>query len=121
MKHAIKTSLGGDFFPGFRDEADIFRSKLQCDGNNLRRVSHLEIEFGRDGFPEPGYILVLNVPAVLPQMSGDPGGTAALGGKRGNHRIGLGIVRRWIAGVAGLTDGGNVIDIDAEQGRHCVK
>ena len=51
--------------------------------------------------------MVLNMPAVFPQVHGDHIGPRQQGLLTQIHRIGVG-------GVTGLADGGHMIDIDAK-------
>ena len=47
-------------------------------------------------------------------MDGDAGGAGALAGAGGGDDVGLDVVGLRHGGVAGLAEGGDVVDIDAE-------
>jgi hypothetical protein len=52
---------------------------LECDGHDLRRVSHFEVELGLEGLFQAEDVTVLDVTAVFAQMRGDPIGAGLFG------------------------------------------
>ena len=54
------------------------------------------------------------MPPILSQMSGDPHSTGFFGNQRGSHRIGFRIVALWRFAVAGLPQGGDMVDINSK-------
>ncbi len=62
---------------------------------------------GADGFAEDADVAVLDVAAVFPQVDGDAVGSGEFGEGGGVDGVGL-------DGAAGLADGGDVVDVDAE-------
>ena len=94
-----------------------FSGTRQTESGHRRRAGHLEIEPGCDRFAQPPDVAVLDVPAVLAQVHGDPVGAGAFGELRQRDRIGFdgpaaGSVGR---AVAGLTQRRAMIDVYAEE------
>src|SRR5690606_4738977 len=103
--------------PAFRYQADRVRLQIERKLGHRRRASHLQIEPGRLGSPQTQHVLILDMPAILPQMDGNAIRTGLLATKREVNRIGLDVSSRGNSRhpVTGLTQGGTVINIDAEK------
>jgi hypothetical protein len=70
--------------------------------------------------PDKRYVAVNDMPPVLTEVGGDPDGSATLGGQRRLDGIGLDVDRLRVPGVAGLSHGGDMVDVDPEDRSHNV-
>lgn len=105
----VKSAFGGDFFATFGNECGLVREGLECDTGDFVRHGHFEIESEPDGFAKDAYVAILNVSAVLTQVNCDGVSATQFGQHCGLHRV-------WFGAASGLSNGGNVIDVYAEQG-----
>jgi hypothetical protein len=118
VPHDIEAALGGDFLAAFRDEADGVGPQGEREGGHRRGAGHLEVEPGADLFRAAGQdVALLDVAAVLAQVDGD-----AVGARRSQRKAratgsGSTVAAHGGAGlpVAGLAEGGAVVDVDAEE------
>ena len=118
MGDAIESAFGRHFVAVFRNEAGVVGFDLQCDGNDFGRVAHFEVQLGLKRLLEPEDVAVLYVASVFAEMGGYSFGAGFLGDERGFNRIGLDQNAVRVTRVARLTQGGCVVDIDAETERH---
>ena len=79
----------------------------QGDRQDGRLDGHLQVEPHLHGLPEQAQVAVLDVPAVLAEMDGDPVGAPQLGQHRRPDRVRL-------APAPGLAQGGDMINIHAQ-------
>ena len=118
MSEAIESTFRGYFVAIFWNEAGIVGSDLECDGHDFRRVAHFEIEFGLERFLQPEDIAVLDVATIFAQVRGDAVSSSFLRNEGGLYRVGFDQDAVRITRVACLTQGGGVVDIDAEAKGH---
>jgi len=109
VRNNVESAFRGDFFPAFRYEGGLIGEGLQGDAGNFVRDGHFQIESESDGFAEEANVAVLNVPPVFAQVNCDGVCSAQFGQNGSLYRVRFG-------GTSGLADGGNVIDVYAEQG-----
>jgi hypothetical protein len=114
MRQDVEAALGGDFLPAFGNERHLIRLDPAGDIDHLRCNRAFQIEFDLHRASQHLQIPVLDVASVLAEVHGDCIGTAQLGQGGGPHRIGL-------HRVSGLTDRGDVININAECGHALVQ
>ena len=79
----------------------------QGDLQHLRGRRHFQIERQSDGLHQRADVLVADMAAILAQMRGDAVHAGFDRQYGGAHRIG-------VQPAAGVTDGGDVIDVEAE-------
>src|SRR5262245_4613835 len=103
----IEAALGRAFFPTFRHETGGVRAGVDRDPNHLFGRRHFQIERFCDLRLEPGNVIVADMAPVFTQMRGNAVGAGIDGDLRRLYRI-------RVVSAAGVTDGSNVIDIDAE-------
>src|SRR5689334_17514291 len=104
---SIEPALSCPFATFFRNNASRMRPGRQCDPQHFLGRGHFQIQWFVDLRFQTRNVIVANVASVLAQMRGY---AVATGGNRqlcGTYRIG-------VAPTARVTDGGNVIDVDAE-------
>ena len=110
----VEAAFGGDFGAAFGDEADFVRLERLGDGDDFRHVGHFEVHFGADGFAERVNVAILDVASVFAEVDGDAvrARRLGLGGGEDGIRFGHDFV---VAGlVAGLSERGDVVNVDAE-------
>ncbi len=105
----VESALGGDLLAAFRDERGLIRADVGRNVDHFVIAGQLEIQGDGDRFPQQADVAILDVAAVLAEMKCDPVGPAELGQGGGPDRIGL-------VGLAGLADGGDVVDVDPKFG-----
>ena len=89
------------------DEHGHFGSNSAGDSNHFVGGRHFEVQFDLRVFAQSSNVIVLNVTAIFSQVNGNSIRTAEMGFNRSPNRI------RFI-GATGLTQSGDVVDIDAE-------
>ncbi len=115
----IETTFGRHFCATLRDERTHLRDGLEGagDADHLARRGHFQVELGGDGLAQPQHVAVVHMTAVLAEMHRDNFSTREFGLMRGKDWIGLPEdALGGEAAVARLADGGDVIDVDAEEG-----
>ena len=103
----VEPALGGLLLALLRHQAAGMRHVAQRDGQHLVGGGHLEVERPGQLALEPGDVGIGDVAAILAQVRGDAVGARLHGQVRGAQRIGM-------AAAAGVADGGDVVDVDAE-------
>ena len=109
----VEPPLGGQFLAFFRNQADVPRFRRDGDCEHLLGDCHFEVHLGLQHLAQDRHIGILDVAAVFPEMQGDRIGARGLGHQRG-------LDRARVAGLACLTQGGDMVDVDAEMDAHCV-
>ncbi len=104
----VEAALGGQFLAALGDQAAMRRPDLLGEGEHFLGDPHLEVHPRLQHFLEHPHVAFLDMPAVLAQVHGDTVGAGFLGVQGGLHRV-------RIAGAPGLAQGGDVIDVHAEQ------
>ena len=84
------------------------------DLNDVIGESHFEVELGGDPFTEFKYIAILDMPPILSQMRRDPHRAGFFGNQRGSHRIGFRVWALRGFAVAGLPQGGDMVDVNSK-------
>ena len=103
----VEAALGRALGAFFRHQANRVRHRLERDTEHLLGGRHLEIERLVDLRFQARNIIVANVTAIFPQVRCNAvaaGGNCKLGRA---HRVGM-------TPAAGIADGSDVINIDAE-------
>ena len=103
----VEAALGGALLAPLRHDAGGVRPVAQRDRQHLVGRRHLQVERQRDRVAQPLDVAVADVPAVLAQMRGDAVGAGGGGDRGGAQRVGM-------VAAAGVADGGDVVDVDAE-------
>lgn len=114
LADSVETALSGDLRAVLRHQADFLGQDAQGDVENLRRIAHLEVELRIDARAQALHILVLDMPAIGPQVNGDTVRPRPLAGGGRREQIGLDVVRIERESVARLAEGGDVVDINAQ-------
>ncbi len=107
IAHDVQSTLGRQFLAPLRDQARI--GGFQAAGDRAHRGGrgHLQVHAGLQDLPQHLHVSILDMSAVLAQMQSD-GIRASLFGHQGRlDRLGIPSAPR-------LTDGGDMIDIDAQ-------
>ena len=116
--NTVQPALGGHFFAALGDKADIGRKNLQGNRHDLGGVPHLEVELRADRFLESKNIAVDDMATVLTEMRGDSYSPSPLGGQSRFDRIRFDVDRTCVSRITGLSHGGDMVDINAEQSSH---
>ena len=103
----VEPALGGQLLAFFRNQGDHVRLDLQGDVDDLLGGPHLQVELGFYGLPEQPHVPVLDVPPVFAEMDDNALGSGQFADTRGQNRVRFG-------NASGLTQGGDVIDIDGK-------
>ena len=111
VTHDIQPAFCGDFLPLLRNQTNDVRTDRQCDVDDLRGIGHFEIQAGPDGFPQRDHVSIDDVPTILPQVRRDAMGAHLLTQERGRNGIRL---PPFHAPITGLTESGDVVDIDTQ-------
>ena len=112
LRDDVQPAFGGQFLPFFRDQGDEVRLDVQGDRDNLLVGTHLQVHFRFDGLAQQDDIPVLDMAAVFTQVDDDARGSGQFADRGGGDRIRL-------VDASGLSDGGNMIDVDGESGHCC--
>ena len=105
----IQPPFGGHLLPALRHQGHHVGADPEGDRGHGPCGRHLQVETGADGLPEQAHVTVLDVTAVLAEMHRDAVGPPefsqqGMGDRVGFHR------------PSGLTDLGDVVDVDPEAG-----
>lgn len=111
VARGIQSTFGCYFAATFGNQAHDVRFDIQRDGNDFRRVGHLEVEPGFDLISQLMDIAIQDMPPVFAQMSGDAMRASSLAYQRGCDGIRF---THLASGVPRLPHSGYVIDINAE-------
>ena len=103
----VEAAFGRYFLAPLRHQAGRVRPRSQRQGGHLLGRRHLEIERLGDLRPQARDVVVANVAAILAQMRRDAVGPRRDGDLGGVDRVRMGA-------AAGVAQGGDVIDIDAQ-------
>ena len=103
----IQAALGGPLLAPFRNQADGVRLMPERDAQHLVAGRHFQIERRVHLPAQADDIVVGDVAAILAQVRGDAVGAGTDGEFGRPHRVGM-------AAAAGVADGGDVVDVDAE-------
>ena len=109
LTQRVQTAFGCDFLTAFRNDADDVRFQSEGDLNDFRIVGHFHVESRLDLLAQCENIPVLNVTAILSQMSRDAVCACLFTQQSNGDRIRFTV---GVALVAGLPQGGGVIYID---------
>ena len=107
----VQSTFGGHLMPPFGDQHGHFRLDAAGEGDHLLGGGHFEIELDLRALLQPADVSILNMPAILAQMHGNPVGAPQMGFNSRPQRI------RFISAPC-LADGGDVVDIDPEFDHH---
>jgi len=103
----VEPAFGGDLLSALRDEGYLVGTKPLGDCEHIVCAGHFKVEHGTNVPCQSLDVIVLNVPAVLAEMCGDPVGACALAQHGGGNRV-------WLPSAPRLSDGGYVVDVDVE-------
>src|SRR5260370_4068831 len=103
----MEAALGRAFFATFRYETGGVRTGVDCDPNHAFGRRHCQIERLCDLRLEAGNGIIADVTPVFTHMRGNAVRAGIKGSLSRTYRI-------RVASAAGVTDGSDVIDIDAE-------
>ena len=118
VSDAIESTFGGYFVAVFGNETSVVWFDLECDRHDFGGVAHFKIKLGLERFFQPEDVAVLDVAAVLAKVGGDAVGAGLFGDEGGGDRVGFDQDALRITRVTRLTQGGGVVDVDAEAERH---
>ena len=104
----VQPAFSGHFGALFWHEANIRRLDAASDGRHLGRGGHLQVHARLQGLRHALHVVVLNVATVLAQMQRDAVRARLL-------RLQCGMERVRVGGAARLAQGGDVVNVDAEQ------
>lgn len=112
--NTVQPSLRRHFLTILWNQTDIGRKNLQSNRHDLGGVPHLEIELGIDGFFQAVDVVIHNMATVLTEMCGDSYSPSPLGGQRRLDWVRFDVDRASVFRIAGLSYGGDMVDINAE-------
>ncbi len=117
LTDAVKTSLGGDLGAVLGYEAGAVGSDAEGNRGHFGSGGHFEVHPGSNGFADAFDVAVDDVTTVLAEVNGDPVGTVGFGGNGDGDgiRFDKAAAGGRLVAVAGLPEGGRVVDIDAEE------
>ena len=75
----VEAPLGRQLLAAFGHERHLVGPDIQGERDDLRLDGHLQVQPDLHGLPEQAQVAVLDVPAVLAEMDGDPVGASQLG------------------------------------------
>src|SRR3569833_784743 len=108
LRRHVKATFGGQLFTPLRHETHLLGTYAFGDHEHFVGHSLLEIHARLLDVLHHQHIALLYMTTVFAQMQRDGGGTGLLGRDRGLHRVG-------ITRAARLAQGGDVVDVDAQQ------
>jgi len=108
----VEAAFRGELTFALGDQRDLVRSDAQRDARHLRRWCHLDVELRRHDLAQQLDVTVVDVPTIAPQMHGNAVGARQLAHERSRDRLRL-------ARAPGLTNGGDVVDVDSEAHGQC--
>src|SRR5438105_15305540 len=111
IRDNIEPTLSRNLLTLLWNETNLVRTNSDCDFDDLRRVSHLEIQLRHDASSQSFHIAVLNMPAIGTEMGGYSMGTGALTNRGCEHGIRLGILRLRSGRVTRLPQSRDMINI----------
>ena len=111
ISNHIKTAFCGDFLTVFRNKANKVWRCLQGDFYDLRRIADLQIQLGVNVLAYGKDVGVLNVAPIFAEVNRDRVRASFFCLVRCQEQIGLGIRRVWHQGVAGLSQGRDMINV----------
>src|SRR5690606_27889757 len=100
-------ALRGDLFPALGHQRDGHGTELERNGEHVLLCRQLEVHARAHRFHEQADVALLDVPAVLPQVHGDPIRSTELGENGGANGI-------WLIRAACLAHGRDVVDVDVQ-------
>lgn len=103
----IQSTLSGELLSFFRYQSHKVRLDVQCDTNDLIGCTHFQVQLGGDRLSERPYIFILDMAPVLAQMDDN----AVRAGVFADRCCRDGVR---FAAAAGIPEGRNVVDIDAQ-------
>lgn len=103
----VESAFGGDFFALFGDEGDVVGLDRKGDRDHFVGGGHFQIQVAADGLAQDLDVAVLDVATVFAQVDGDAIGSGEFDDRGGGDGVGF-------DGAAGLTDRGDMVDVDAE-------
>jgi Uma2 family endonuclease len=103
----VESAFGGDFFASFRNQGHVVGFDRQRNADHFIRGGHFQIQVGADGLAQNADVAVLDVPPVFAQVDGNTIGSGQFHDRCGGHWIGF-------DGTAGLTNRGDVVDVDSQ-------
>ena len=106
----VEATFGRHLLAALRHQAHRMRLGGERDAHHVVGRGHLEIERLGDLGLQPRHVLVADVPAIFAQMRGDAVGPGLDRKQRRAQRIGM-------AAAARVTQGRDMVDIDAEAER----
>ena len=112
----IESAFGGDFLTIFWDEAGFCGARFEGDLDDFWRVTHLEVESEIRFCAEGTDVGVLDVSSIGAEVDGDTGCACVDAEARGIEDERFGVVGEGCFRVAGLAQGCDVIDVEAEMG-----
>ena len=104
----IQSSFCGQFLALFRHQTAMRRLDPRGDGNHLFGGRHFQIHACLQRLRQQLHVPVIDMTTILTQVNGNPVRPCLLRHQRRLHRL-------RITGATRLTQGGNVIDINAEK------
>jgi hypothetical protein len=103
----VQAPFRGQLLAPLRHQRHLVRLDGERDLQHLLGGGHLQVQPRLHHLAQDLDVAVLDVPAVAAEVDGDPVRAAELGQDGRVHGIGL-------RDATGLTDGGDVVDVDAE-------
>lgn len=103
----VQAALGRDFFAPFRNKRYLVGSQAARDPDHFRGARHFEVEDCPDCSLQPLYVVVLDVPTILAQVSGNAIGTSVLAFDRRENGIRF-------DGATRLAKRRNVVDVNVK-------
>jgi len=92
IRDNIEPALSRDLLAFLWNETNLVRTNSDRDVDNLRRVSHFEVQLRHDASSQSFHIPVLNMPAIGTEMGGYSMRTGALTNRSCKNGIRLGIL-----------------------------
>jgi len=103
----IESSLGREFQPALWNECSEIGTDFACDSDDPVGGRHLEVKFCPDRIAQAADVLVVDMTAIFPEVTHDTRSPGLLCRPGGPYGVGF-------VATAGITDRGDVIDVDRE-------
>jgi hypothetical protein len=103
----IIPASGGDLLSAFGHQRGHLRPDVRGNGHHLVGGGHLQVQLDLDQPGHSAQVVVVDVPAVLAEVSGDGVGPPEVGLYRRPRRVRL-------PGPPGLSDGRDVVDVHTQ-------
>jgi hypothetical protein len=113
MRNDVEAAFSRQLLTPFGNEGDLIGTHLHGQGDNRRIGGELEVKPHLHGLAEQPQVAVLDMPAILSQVNGNPVSTTKLCKGGSPHWV-------WLQSASRLPESRNVIDIHTQAQHDCL-